>query len=90
MEVCHSLTKTAISCHTLEQLEPMLTQLRQHYHPIRHFEHYENEAHALFVQAECEVLANDRASLDDDAPAIELNRQTKTLEPSNSSHPNAS
>ncbi|WBA83720.1 hypothetical protein [Endozoicomonas sp. GU-1] len=54
-------------------LELMLTRLRQHHNPIRHFEDYENEVHALFAQAEREVLANDLASLDVDAPAIELN-----------------
>ena len=73
MEVCQPLAKTANPCQALEQLELMLTRLRQHHNPIRHFEDYENEVHALFAQAERGVLANDLASLDVDAPAIELN-----------------
>ncbi len=72
MEVCQPLAKTANPCHALEQLELMLTRLRQHHNPIPHFEDYENEVHALFVQAEREVLAHDLASLDIDAPAIEI------------------
>ncbi|WP_422450531.1 MULTISPECIES: hypothetical protein [unclassified Endozoicomonas] len=73
MEVCQPLAKTANTCHALEQLELMLIRLRQHHNSIRHFEDYENQVHALFAQAKCEVLANDLASLDVDAPVIEFN-----------------
>ena len=72
MEVCQPLSEAANhSCHALEQLEFMLTRLRQN--PIQHFENYESEVHALFAQAEREVLANDLPSLDVDAPTIEIN-----------------
>ncbi len=40
MEVCQPLAKTANPCHALEQLELMLTRLRQHHNPIPHFEDY--------------------------------------------------
>ena len=72
MEVCQPQHEAANhSFHALEKLELMLTRLRQN--PIQHFEHYESEVHALFAQAEREVLADDLSSLDIDAPAIEVN-----------------
>ena len=72
MEVCQPLREAANhSCHALEQLELMLIRLRQN--PIQHFEDYEGEVHALFAQAEREVLAEDLSSLDTDAPVIEVN-----------------
>ena len=72
MEVRQPLHESANhSCHALEQLELMLTHLRQH--PIQHFEDYEGEVHALFAQAEREVLAEDLSSLNTDAPVIEVN-----------------
>lgn len=71
MEVCQSVPEVANrSCHALEQLEIMLTRLRQN--PIQHFEDYESEVHALFAQAEREVLAEDLSSLDIDEPTIEI------------------
>ena len=65
------LRAAAHHCHALDQLELMLTRLRQK--PIQHFEDYESEVHALFAPAEREILADDLSSLDIDVPAIEVN-----------------
>lgn len=74
MEVSQPLAEAANHpCHAIEQLGFMLTRLRQHHNPIQHFEDYENEVHALFAQAEREILAEDLSSLDVDTPAIEVN-----------------
>ncbi len=53
MELCQQLTEAANHpCRIIQQLEHKLASLRKHHDPIKHFEDYENELHALFVQAE--------------------------------------
>ena len=74
MELCQQLTEAANHpCRIIQQLEHKLASLRKHHDPIKHFEDYENELHALFVQAERETLAEDLSGLDIDIPAIEVN-----------------
>ncbi len=72
--LCQQLTEAANHpCRIIQQLEHKLASLRKHHDPIKHFEDYENELHALFVQAERETLAEDLSGLDIDIPAIEVN-----------------
>ena len=73
MEVCHPLTEVAnYSCHALAQLEHKLACLRQQHNPIQCFEDFENELHALFAQAEQDVLAEDLQKLDINEPCIKI------------------
>ena len=74
MKVCQPLSDAANqSRDALQQLEYKLVCLRQQHDPIRHFEKYENELHALFAQAERDVLEEDLSHLDINVPHIDIN-----------------
>lgn len=73
MQVCLPLTEAAnYSCPIIERLKQQLDSLRQLHDSTSQFEDYENELHALFVQAERNILAEDLQKLDIDEPSVEI------------------
>ena len=75
MPVFHARASHASTCsvsRSLERLETALRKLSERVPAGEDFERFEREVHALFVEAECEVLAGELEGLDVDLPYVTI------------------
>lgn len=72
MPVFHSPWKETIALPALQRLERSLANLRGGPKPTEDFAQFEREVHALFNEAEREVLSEELERLDSDLPHVEI------------------
>ncbi|MDJ0864106.1 MAG: hypothetical protein QNJ82_17945 [Gammaproteobacteria bacterium] len=72
MPVFHSPRKETTTSSTLQRLERSLLELRSGPKPTKDFAQFERELHALFNEAERDIVSEELARLDIDLPRVEI------------------
>lgn len=70
MTVLHNIAKETNATSAHSRLLAFLERRKQSVNPVEDWEHYEQTLHALFMEAECEVMAEELARLDVDVPDV--------------------
>lgn len=70
MPVLHNIAKETNATSGQSRLRAFLEGRKQSENPVEDWESYEQTLHALFMEAECEVMAEELARLDVDAPYV--------------------
>jgi len=73
MSLSHAAALEARPDSAFVKLQSFIAARRQDSKPVERFEAIEGELHALFAAAECEVLGDELAKFDIDAPVVEVN-----------------
>ena len=72
MSLLHAAATETRPNSALDQLQSFIEARRLDNKPVKQFEEMENEIHALFAAAECEVVGEELAKFDVDVPVVEV------------------